>query len=283
LNTQTGGNVDLQPEESDTFTIGAIIQPRQIDGLTVSVDYFNISVNDFIGTIPSATILNGCLNTANPDLCALVSRSPLDGSLTQDGSFINIQTQNVASRDTSGLDFQVDYGFDPLGYGNINLNYVSTVLFDLTQVVSPGAAGFDCTGFFDDECNIGPVYDYRHNLTLSYDAPYNIRVSALWRYFSGVERVGTLDIPTGNLTTFVEDNGADANIRGDSLGSESFVDLAAFYDVNEHLELRFGVNNVFDNTPGIVDFNTSGADGNVFSNVLTSTGRFIFVGAKLNF
>jgi len=163
------------------------------------------------------------------------------------------------------------------------VNFVSTVLFDLTQVVSPGAAGFDCTGFFDDECNIGPIYDYRHNLTVSYDAPYDIRVSALWRYFSGVERIGTLDGPTGNITSFVDDNGADANIRGDSLGSESFLDLAAFYDVNEHVELRFGVNNVFDNTPGIVDFNTSGADGNVFSNVLTSTGRFIFVGAKVNF
>lgn len=282
LNTFGGGNVDLQPEESDTFTIGAIIQPRQIDGLTVSVDYFNITIDDFVGTIPAAEILSGCLTTGNPTLCNFISRSPLDGSLTQDGSFIQQNLVNVASNDTSGLDFQVNYAIDPYGLGNVSLNYVSTVLFELGTQSQPTSARFDCVNLFDDECG-GPNYGYRHNFTVTYDAPYDIRVSALWRYFSNIERVGTLDAVTGDFQTFAEEFGDDANIRGDSLGNESFIDLAAFYDVNEHVELRFGVNNVFDNTPGIVDFNTSGADGNVFSNVLTSTGRFIFVGVKANF
>jgi len=282
LNTFGGGNVALDPEESDTFTIGAIIQPRQVEGLTISVDYFNITVDDFIGTIGTAEILTGCLNTGDPTLCSFISRSPIDGSLTQDGSFIQQNLVNISTLETTGLDFQIDYGFDAFGYGDVNLNYVSTYLIDLETQSQPTNPAFECVGLFDDECG-GPNYEYRHNITLSYNTPWNIQVSALWRYFSGLERIGTLDVPTGEVTTFVEDNGADANIRGDSLGAESFIDLAAFYDVTENVELRFGVNNVFDNTPPIVDFNTSGADGNVFSNVLTSTGRYIFIGAKVNF
>ena len=281
LNTFAGGNIALQPEESDTFTIGAVIQPRFVEGLTISVDYFDISVDGFVGTVPAATILTDCLADAASELCGFINRSPLDGSLTQDGSFIELNLQNIASVDTNGLDFQIDYGIDAFGFGEVGINYVSTYLFELASQPIPANPPLDCLGIFDDECG-GPSFDYRHNLTLSYDTPYDVRLNLLWRYFSGVDRIGTADITAGTFQLFAEEF-PDANIRGDTLSAVNYIDLAAFYDVNEHVELRFGVNNVFDKTPPIVDFDTSGADGNTFSGLFTSTGRFIFVGAKLNF
>lgn len=281
LNTFGGGNINLNPEESDTFTIGAIIQPRQIDGLLVSVDYFNIKVDDFIGTIPPAETLAGCLATGDPVLCSLVTRAA-NGSLTTDGSFISTNLANIGGLDTSGIDFQVTYGFDPYGLGNVSLNYVSTLLLDLTTQSQPTSAPFDCSGFFDDACGT-PNANYRHNLTLSYDAPYDIRISALWRYFSGTTRVSR--IVDGDVIPFFEDPNfpnRDPEVRGSVIGGESFIDLAAFYDVNENFELRMGVNNVFDNNV-IVDSTVGPADGNVLANVFPAQGRFFFIGAKAKF
>jgi len=39
-----GGNTDLAPEESDTISFGGIWSPAFIDGLTISIDYFNIEI-----------------------------------------------------------------------------------------------------------------------------------------------------------------------------------------------------------------------------------------------
>ncbi|MEL7454250.1 MAG: TonB-dependent receptor, partial [Pseudomonadota bacterium] len=284
LNTFGGGNPDLEPEESDTFTVGAIIQPRQIDGLSISIDYFDIDVEDFITNIPAGDILSGCLASGDPSLCAFISRSPLDGSLTQDGSFISTNQQNIGGLSTSGLDFQINYGFDAFGYGDVSLNYVSTVLFDLLTQSQPTSQAFDCAGLFDNACGT-PNPEYRHNFTFSYNTPYNVRLSALWRYFAGTDAVGTLDTTnpdTPAITTAIED-GADPDVRDNQIGTENFLDLAAFWDATDHLELRFGVNNVFDNNAPIVNFNTSGTNGNTFPSVFQSTGRFIFVGARLSF
>ena len=76
----TGGNPGLQPEVSDTFTIGAVFTPSFLDGLTISVDYFDISVDEFIDTISPQIILDECIETGEAAFCDLISRDPL-GSL----------------------------------------------------------------------------------------------------------------------------------------------------------------------------------------------------------
>jgi outer membrane receptor protein involved in Fe transport len=56
-----GGNPNLNPETADTWTAGVILQPRFIPGLAITADWFNIKVDDVIGTIPWNTILTTCL------------------------------------------------------------------------------------------------------------------------------------------------------------------------------------------------------------------------------
>ncbi|MEG8020325.1 TonB-dependent receptor domain-containing protein [Sphingomonas aerolata] len=74
----SGGNPQLDVEKSDSYTYGVLLQPRFIPGLTLSVDYYNIKVNNVI-TAPSAQgIINSCYDLANdrqPVLLALHSRS----------------------------------------------------------------------------------------------------------------------------------------------------------------------------------------------------------------
>ena len=58
-----GGNVDLTPEIADTITVGAVIQPRFIPRLAITVDWFDIQIDNAISTIGADAILNVCVTT----------------------------------------------------------------------------------------------------------------------------------------------------------------------------------------------------------------------------
>ena len=122
LNTLTGGNPGLSPEESDTFTLGFVYQPSFVEGLTLSADYFDITLDDAISTVPTATTLEQCLAGAQA-FCDLIQRGP-DGTLTffpSDQAFIQATDVNIAEFATSGIDFQVLYNRD---IGSLSLIHI---------------------------------------------------------------------------------------------------------------------------------------------------------------
>jgi outer membrane receptor protein involved in Fe transport len=68
---QSGGNPNLDNEEADSYTIGAIIRPRFIPRLAVTVDYVSITLAQPIANLTIAQITSGCFdnevfNTADP-------------------------------------------------------------------------------------------------------------------------------------------------------------------------------------------------------------------------
>ena len=287
LNTLTGGNPNLTPEVSDTFTIGAVWQPSQVEGLTVSADYFDITVENAIGTIPTATTLNQCLETGAVEFCSLIQRGP-DGTLTtvpSDLAFISAASTNIAEFATTGIDLQIQYNHDLNSFGDLSFNYNSTILTDLSTITIPGTPSFDCVGFFADSCG-NPNFAYRHNLGATWNTPWKFRGTALWRFFSGVNQVGNVDNGfdgTGNVTSLVQSGG---NAIDERIDSTSYLDLAGFYDVNDELTLRMGVNNVLDSNPPIVTtFGTTGVnvEANTVAGVFDAGGRFLFAGATFNF
>ena len=71
----TGGNPFLDPEEADTFTLGFVWEPGFADGLSISVDYFDIQVDDAIQAgISAQTTLDECLATGDSTFCDLINR-----------------------------------------------------------------------------------------------------------------------------------------------------------------------------------------------------------------
>jgi len=261
-----GGNTALTPEKSDTFTIGAIIQPSIVPGLTVSLDYFDISVDDFITSVPPASILDGCIDGSQPDFCGFINRDAL-GTLQIDG-FITSTDQNIAERVSKGFDVAVNYGFNDLPYvGDVDFNYITTIYTALEQTSFPGAGVTDCNGFWGGPCNdftgeVNPTYS--HNASLSFAPMEGLGVTATWRHIGSVDSFGD-EVPEGGI--------------GNSFASENFVDLFASYEVRENLTLSAGANNIFDNDPPISDFRFT-ANGNTFPSTYDAIGTYLFVGAK---
>ncbi|MEA3012673.1 MAG: hypothetical protein QOD42_1218 [Sphingomonadales bacterium] len=118
LEIQSGSNPDLKAETSDSWTIGTVIQPRFIPGLSLTVDYYDITVNNVIAAVSAQSIVNGCYDAPdlNNQFCTLFERyrgpTPGPGNEVSNailqGSLISIPL-NYAALKRRGIDFELAY------------------------------------------------------------------------------------------------------------------------------------------------------------------------------
>ncbi len=57
---QRGQHADLEPETAKIGTVGVVIQPRWVKNLSVTVDYYRISIKNSITTFGVPYILSQC-------------------------------------------------------------------------------------------------------------------------------------------------------------------------------------------------------------------------------
>ena len=269
--TLTGGNEDLQPEESDTVTIGIVLTPEAIPGLSVSIDYFSIDVDHFIGTVPPELALNNCLDSGDEFFCSLVNRDSA-GSLwlTDNESYIQATNINTGSLSTSGVDLGVEYSFDIGSYGALRVNYLATILSDFEEESLPGEEAFDCAGFYGGTCGT-PRPDYRHWTTINWLNDGDLSATLTWRYVDSVDQYGE------NTSPIIEE-----------LSARNYFDLSANYVFSDNVEIRFGINNIFDQDPPLTSIagfggNEASGRGNTYPQLYDAQGRYIFSGLKVNF
>lgn len=266
----TGGNPFLEPEESDTVSYGLIFTPTFADGLTLSVDYFDITVDDAIsgGASPS-TILSQCLETGNPTFCDLIERDDR-GSLNSGTPGVGFtQTNvNIASLETKGLDLQASYdmglsdvGMD--GMGSVRFDFAATLLDTLESTAFPGADPIDCAGFHAGACG-APSPEYRHRMLTTWNTPWDLSLTATWRFYDSTESELGQDIKP---------------VVDRKINQQQYLDLAFNYDLNESFSFRGGVNNVFgDDAPIVTSSGPPLGNGNTYPTVY-DIGRYVFLGA----
>ena len=108
-NIKGGGNPNVAPEESESTTIGVVLTPDSVPGLSLTLDYFDITVEDGIGSISAKTALDKCIETGQSSYCGLINRLP-NGSLWLQGGYISQQLTNIGEESTSGFDVIFSYG-----------------------------------------------------------------------------------------------------------------------------------------------------------------------------
>ena len=265
----TGGNPQLTPESSDTWTFGAVLTPSFAPGLSVTVDYFDISVEDFISAgIEAQTTLDQCLATGNPTFCDLIVRAS-NGSLIAGIPGVGFQQTNlnIAELTTSGIDIQVRYSTDLGSFGGMRFDYAGTYLDKFDFASFPGDTPIECAGFLNNGC-ISPVNPkYRHRVTTTWETPVEgLEASATWRYFAGTKN-----------------EAGDSPLIDDDLQTINYVDLSFFYELNDTIRLRGGVQNVTNTQPPVST--SSGpplGNGNTFPTIY-DTARTFFGGVTFSF
>ena len=297
-NGQTGGNPNLKPETSDTYTVGFVWSPSFLPGANLTVDWFDIKVEDYISNVGANVIINGCVNGTNPDFCSLVHRDAI-GSIRSTQGYVKDTVINQGALHTSGIDVSAGYrtGLDTFGLanmGSVSVNFVGTWLDKLETTVLNGTAAIDCAGLYGSTCttlggSTNPNPTWRHKMRLTWNTPFEygwfggLGLSAQWRYFASVDVDGTSSQPA--LKAAVAPTDA-------KLGARSYLDLLATFKVKDNYSFRVGVNNVLDQDPPLAGSGggafasncpAGACNQNVYAQMYDTLGRYFFVGLTADF
>ncbi len=93
-----GGNPELQPEESENFSVGLVYQPGWLEGFQAEIDWFDIEISNTIASIGSQNILEQCYSDT-PQYCEHVDRGV--GGFVSD---LRNLSANVGALTVSGID-----------------------------------------------------------------------------------------------------------------------------------------------------------------------------------
>jgi iron complex outermembrane receptor protein len=293
-----GGNPSLKPEVSDTKSLGFVFTPTFIPGFNLSVDWFDINVKGVIESVPLTAIFKTCANDPTSTLtvlgqtqtyCSLFNRNPVTGILFGQGSsggFVEVPFVNGGLLHTEGVDMEANYraSLSDWGmgdHGSLAFNLIGTYTGKIFNVL-PGLGGsYDCAGLYGTTCGT-PTPKWKHKLRVTWTTPWNVSLSAQWRYMSGV----ALDFNTSNPALH---NPLAPDVDDARIPAYSYFDLSGEWRIRDRITVHAGVNNIFDKDPPIVDSNSFGisappfGNGNTYPQVYDSLGRTIFIGITADF
>ena len=261
-NILQGGRPDVEPEEATSFTAGLVATPAFLEGLTVTLDYFQINVEKGIGTIPAATALEKCLDTGIATFCDLINRNPVNGSLWLQGGYISAQTTNLSEETVEGLDIIFDYTFGTR-FGFVTVEGVTTNLWTADLIELVGEAALDCAGRWGAYCGKNPQPKWSGNYKATLQAPRDLRLSVGLRYLGETEDLGSNEI---------------------DFEAETYWDLTAEWQATDYLLATAGVSNLLDTDPQVSsDAGTAPGNGNTFPAYFDALGRYMFVNVGVSF
>ena len=263
------GNPNLDPEQAKTITLGAVItDPFGLPDLSITVDAYQIKITDAIQRLSSFTAYYNCLNangTSNPTydfnntFCQLIQRNGTTG----DRENVNSLFLNLGALETRGVDVAVNWARD-IGPGRFNVNTTLNYLDTFEYQPDPTAPVRDATGTFDQ----GGQFDYRLLTNLGYRwGAFNVGLQ--WRHLPSIDSLDSALLPTTTVT---------------GAGSYNMFNLSGGWDLGK-VQLRAGIDNVFDKDPLIVGANP-GIDTNSNQTNLSfydGLGRRFYMGAKVSF
>jgi outer membrane receptor protein involved in Fe transport len=282
INVVAGGNPNLGPEEADTTTLGIVWEPDAVPGLSLSLDYYKIEIDKAISNPTAAQVMNGCYGAAqNPSrsfnsLCALILRSPVDGTLNG-GSARGVVTSqsNLGQIWTSGYDLEVRYrlplrslGLDAK-WGRLDISWVANFVDKWEIQTIPGVPLLDCLGYYGTSCG-GPTSKQKWTQRTTWNMGDWVLQYA-WR------RIGkTSEEPGG--TVFLPEYS--------SIKDYDYVDAAVDWNFTKNFRLRLSIANLFDKKPPFVGstIGTTGTNsGNTFPQWYDVIGRHYTLGLTARF
>ncbi len=280
-----GSNPNLEEERSTSITIGAVLQPRAVPGLTFTVDYYNIEITNAILTLGAQIIIDQCYDSptgiSNP-FCAAITRNP-NGTFPgqQDvnhaGTIVNFPrtgssfTQgpfNFARTKTSGIDFDLAYQLPSTGDFRLRTRAIASYLINRDNFTDINRPDF----INQQKLELGdPEWSAQLNFGLGYklvDFDYTMR------YVGGTTVSGEFE----NMNSVQ----GRPPLNPDQFPFTFYPDYT-YHDIRGTLALKkaqvfFGIDNLFDALPPFGLLGTEGGAG-----VYPNQGRFFYMGVDVNF
>ena len=270
-------NPDVKEEEAKTWTVGVVLTPQAFRNFTVSVDWFQIKINDAIKLVSRDFILSSCVNSLGTDpLCSRITRENVGTPRPRTpGTVFSIDTLplNAASIETSGVDVALGYALEFGSAQRLGVTLAYTYLDKLTLQQNATLPPENEKGQLDGPGRLGAGFEHRANLGLNYSWD---RFSASWRmnYLSAIK--DTLD-----------ENGPTVPPEVNDIGSTIYHDITARYELGADREYAVyaGVDNAFDKKPPVLGQNAQSeiTGTETAADTFDPFGRMWYAGVEVSF
>lgn len=142
ISVDTGGNQELEPETSESWTVGFTwdtgLNAGGVERFLIEANYYDITVDGAIQAPNPQEVLDACIATLDPLFCDSVNRTP-GGSITTIAGVLN----NIGGIETTGLDVNLDLSLAETGIGAFRFQLLASLLFDYDELLANAAGGFD--------------------------------------------------------------------------------------------------------------------------------------------
>ncbi|UAJ09362.1 TonB-dependent receptor [Polymorphobacter megasporae] len=289
-NTTTAGNLGLKPENSNSFTLGIVLQPRRyVSGFSLTVDYFNIKVTNAITSLSPLDSISACFGavtaaSAASSGCTVIRRNPSTGALDGDpattpGLYLPLTNQGQLL--TDGIDLGANYRHD-VGPGTLALSFQGTWTHRALFKATPTAISRECVGYYSTNCggagapekgSLQPKYTWNQRTSYSIGG---VDLSLLWRHISEMNQE------------------PDDALNGDGPALPAFAHIKPYdyFDASlrlaatKALEFTISCQNLTNRQPPIVGYDigtTFFNSGNTYPSTYDTLGRRYAVSARLKF
>jgi iron complex outermembrane receptor protein len=267
LTLHTQGNPQLKPEVSHTYSEGVVLTPVFVPGLTLSVDFYRIGMDNAITAVSGTdrNVQNICTASGGTsNLCALIVRpiSPTNTSSANFPSYLVSENVNSATVKTEGIDFELDYAFDLARIsealpGSLNLKSLYSWQPYIKTANIPGQA---------------PLYSVMSRG----------RSTTFLQYAAGN---WTLNVQNNWLSSFLQASQASTIYANPRIASFDTVDATISKKIEldkGSIDLYLSVQNVADKQPPLYTFNNGGFAGGFYpaSYNESALGRFFTIGLR---
>lgn len=268
----SGGNPDLKPERARSFTYGFVWQPDFLPGFGMSVDYWNINLEDAIGAVNGQTNATRCVDSPSGignTFCGAITRAPAGGFTDAQGRFFpehsivrwTALNENLARSRRIGVDVEMDYRWN-IADGNAVVRFVGSRLIQSREWT------------FQD-------FPEEYNEYVTYVTDPRWRASLQTKYSLGQWRTSwDMTYVDGNLrvtpSSYNSNPGSASPIRNGSYTYHNF--QLGYTFPGDRIDVYLGIDNAFDKDP---PRNYFGAD--IGHSMYDNIGRYFYMGASYKF
>ena len=251
ISVDTGGNINLVPETSDTFTTGftwdtPMDNVSGIDSFLVEANYYDIEIDGAIQAPRAQDLLDGCIDTLQSIFCDAINRLP-SGTITSIGGVL----KNIGGIETSGIDLNLDMALAETGIGGFRFQWMTSFLLDYDELIANSEGGFDRIAREGTEIG-SPTRGFPETKsTINTDwmlGDWHVRLSL--RYLSSLTE-GCTGLVADFEETQLCSNGPDTNEMGSRLYTDTQVSWSPSALQDGAWTFTLGVNNLFDERPPI--------------------------------
>lgn len=261
--TLYGGNSKLKPETGRTYTIGTVITPRWIPGLSASVEYWHYTLKNMITYLSSQYIMDQCYTGANTNYCSAITRVASTGQINS----VTSTYANIGGLKTSGIDFDLDYRIRVTAHDVLTLSNNFQQLVSYLQQNEVGGQWYNYAGrmMYQSGYGMPRVRDYA---TVGWQhGP--VGVTYMMNYIGGMRwNDGTTDLTRANGYGRTSTPGIFSH------------DVTVTYRWKTW-NFQGGVTNILDKKPPFVASGTDNSASALYGNLYM--GRYVFLQAGVNF